>query len=336
MPISDTLLFIDTNKYLDLYRRDNIKNLLAILNEQVNNIFVTQQIVDEVHRNKLTVAANFLREKQNKFTPVQVIASDLLAPLDSEEGNQFQTKLKNILKEYALIKVDFDNLANNLLSKIQLSSDEVSIVLSPIFANAKKHTSKEMQKAKDRKELGNPPGKKNDPIGDQLNWEQILTQFEGKKHLVIISSDCDFGTEYNKIFYLNQYLRDELCKVATNPDVYIHDSIKDGIKKYIEITNLNSEIRLTPEEAEAIENEERSLQSESDLSGGIQHSIAELLKNLQPSLHNNPSRLLEGLSKNVQSSVGQYPRSPILESIEKKLRESAISLPIESPHDSKK
>lgn len=65
MSADDTLLFIDTNKYLDLYRTDKGKKLLAPLGEQVDYIFVTQQVVGEVQRNKILVAAEFLRQKTN-------------------------------------------------------------------------------------------------------------------------------------------------------------------------------------------------------------------------------------------------------------------------------
>jgi hypothetical protein len=55
MAASDFLLFVDSNRYLDLYRRDKGKPIIAALVEQTAHIFVTQQIVDEVIRNKITV-----------------------------------------------------------------------------------------------------------------------------------------------------------------------------------------------------------------------------------------------------------------------------------------
>jgi len=63
MSADDALLYIDANKYLDLYRTDKGKKLLAPLGEQVEHIFVTQQTVDEVQRNKIHVTATFLAEK---------------------------------------------------------------------------------------------------------------------------------------------------------------------------------------------------------------------------------------------------------------------------------
>jgi hypothetical protein len=53
------LLFIDANKYLDLYRTMTGKKLLDPLGEQAAHIFVTQQVVEEVQRNKVRVAAEY-------------------------------------------------------------------------------------------------------------------------------------------------------------------------------------------------------------------------------------------------------------------------------------
>jgi len=60
MPAEDALLFIDANRYLTLYRTKTGRELLATLGEQANRIFVTQQIVNEVQRNKIKVAEVYL------------------------------------------------------------------------------------------------------------------------------------------------------------------------------------------------------------------------------------------------------------------------------------
>src|SRR5262249_9344787 len=67
MPAEDALLFIDANKYLDLYRTAKGKKLLAPLGEQVDYIFVTRRVVEEVQRNKILVAAEFLTKQFRKL-----------------------------------------------------------------------------------------------------------------------------------------------------------------------------------------------------------------------------------------------------------------------------
>jgi hypothetical protein len=55
--MDDALLFIDANRYLDLYRLVTAKKLLPAIKEQQEHIFITKQVVDEVQRNKLREAA---------------------------------------------------------------------------------------------------------------------------------------------------------------------------------------------------------------------------------------------------------------------------------------
>lgn len=86
MPADDVLLFIDANKYLDLFRTDKGKKLLAPLGEQVDHIFVTQRVVDEVQRNKIPVAADFLAGKFKELKLLTFNVPDHLAGTDSGQG----------------------------------------------------------------------------------------------------------------------------------------------------------------------------------------------------------------------------------------------------------
>ena len=56
--------------------------------------------------------------------------------------------------------------ASQTLQQISRSEDEVSKRLSSVFAEAVADTSEERQRARERKEKGNPPGKNNNPLGD--------------------------------------------------------------------------------------------------------------------------------------------------------------------------
>jgi hypothetical protein len=65
----DAFIFIDANVYLDFYRIPSGKKLLTSLLEQRDHIFVTTQLVNEVTRNKLKVAANSL---DTQFAKIQL------------------------------------------------------------------------------------------------------------------------------------------------------------------------------------------------------------------------------------------------------------------------
>jgi hypothetical protein len=259
MPANDALFFIDANKYLDLYRTDKGKKLLASLEEQVDYIFVTEQIVNEVQRNKILVAGAFLKHKFKGLKLQSFNVPDHLSGTNTEQGKEIHKQMSEISQKIRKVNADVDELALGILEQISCSQDEVSQALSPIFDKAISHSSEELQNARDRRELGNPPGKSNNPIGDQLTWEQILTNFEGKKRLWIISRDGDYGTVYGGKGFLNRFLHDELCKVASEPEAYLFENLVEGIAHFVDTTGVTAEKRLSPEEADEVEREERSL-----------------------------------------------------------------------------
>jgi PIN domain len=259
MSVSDTLLFIDANKYLDLYRIDQGKKLLAPLAEQVDYIFVTQQIVNEVQRNKIKVAAEFLKMKSQALKLQTFNVPDHLSGTSMGQDKNILQQMREVVQKTENINSDVNAFATAVMEQISCSKDEVSKALAPIFANAVAHSPQEMQRARDRRELGNPPGKSNDPIGDQLAWEQILTRFKNKKRLWIISGDSDYGTIYNKKGFLNPFLYDELCAHTPSPEVYLFTCLIEGLNHFVEMTGVEASQRLTPEDTEEIKKEEQSL-----------------------------------------------------------------------------
>jgi PIN domain len=269
--------------YLDLYRTDQGKKLLAPLGEQVDYIFVTQQVVGEVQRNKILVAAGFLSQKFKGVKLQSFNVPDHLSGTSTGQGKEILQQMSEIGQKIKKVNDEVDALALGILEQISYSEDEVSKALSPIFASAAPHSPEELQRARDRRELGNPPGKSTNPIGDQLTWEQILTCFKGKKRLWIISRDGDYGTVYGGKGFLNHFLYDELCKVADKPEVYLFEDTVEGIGHFVDTTGVKAEKRLTPEEAEEIEKEERSLPDLSQPSKGLSQIIAEVEQLRQPS-----------------------------------------------------
>jgi len=184
----DTLVFIDSNQYLHLYRVTKGKKLLDPLQEQENYIFVTVQVVEEVQRSKLLVAANFLK---NQFEQLKVRGFDVpdhLFDISEETARKLRRKLKDIDQRVKEVNDDLIDATIQTLQRISRSEDEVSKALAELFDKAVPHTPEEIQRARERKERGNPPGKKADPLGDQLTWEQLLSHFKGKSRLWIITS----------------------------------------------------------------------------------------------------------------------------------------------------
>lgn len=249
MPADDSLLFIDTNKYLDLYRTKYGKKLLPTLGQLIDDIFITQQIVDEVFRNKLSETVAFLGKCDIPR------ADDFYHPLWEGMGDAKEIEDKCRQWQSALKKVQDD-----AIDKVSRSEDDVSVALEPLFAKARSATGGEMQKARDRKERGNPPGKKKDAIGDELNWEQLLAAFRGKrgrKRLWIISRDGDYTVEYKGRFILNCFLFEELRSARV--EVFAFKDTMTAIEHFIKETGVTGSKLPVKKDAQKIKDEENRL-----------------------------------------------------------------------------
>jgi hypothetical protein len=259
MTTEDALLFIDANRYLELYRTVTGRHLLAPLSEQTAHIFVTQQVVDEVKRGKIGVTAGFLNSQfaTLKFNPYAV--PNHLFGKTEEHSKSILSKMKEIGQQVEQVNKDINSLAKDIMQRVSQSQDEVSRALAPIFATAVPHSEPELQQAKQRKERAQPPGKKAGPIGDELTWEQILSRFVGRKKLWIITKDSDYGTIYDGRGFLNQFLYDELRKVSPDAEAFLFDDVADGIKHFADETGVKADKLPTPEQIQEIKTEEKAL-----------------------------------------------------------------------------
>jgi hypothetical protein len=244
MPIIfDGLLFIDAHHYLDLYEKPSAGVLLKLIKEQKDYIFSTVQVADEVQRRKVEVASEFLKKQNAKLE--DLLSFSLPDHLFGDQLHELREKLKSTKQEWK-------RLPETVLAQISQSKDEASLVLDEIFKRAVKPSSEEMERARGRKEQGNAPGKKTDPLGDQLSWEQILTHCNGKSKLWIISRDGDFATAHGTLVPNAMLYKDleRCCKPV--PEVFCFDNIPDGLKHFVETIQINAEFVLTPEELEQI------------------------------------------------------------------------------------
>lgn len=269
MAVDDALLFIDTNKYLDLYRILNGKKLVSALSEQSSNIFVTQQIVDEVLRRKLEVTSHFLNEQLHGLKRSQHNLPDQFSGENDNQKGEILKNMREIGSQIDSINADIDSHALAIFEQVEKSTDEVSECLKKVFSNAVAHDGGELERAKSRKAVGNPPGKPTGPLGDEINWEQILTQFKGKRRLWIISSDGDFFTTFQGRRYLNALLSEELSEVAEQAEVYLFKEVSEGLDHFIEQTGVQADERMTSDEVEEIEAEERALPPLPSMRSGI-------------------------------------------------------------------
>jgi PIN domain len=281
MHATDAILFIDANKYLDLYRTASGKALLAALAEQAEHIVVTQQVVNEVHRNMIHVAKDFLSDKFKDLKLQTPPVPDHLFGVGANQSAEIRQKMSEVAGMIKEASGEATALAMGILKQISKAEDEVSKALAPIFAKAIPHMPEELQRARERLEVGNPPGK-GDKIGDGLTWEQLLTLLPGKSKLWIISRDDDYGTLYNGVRFLNHFMYQELQGRFPGLEVAMFDDIAEGIKDFSLATGVRAERLPSPDELQRIRTEENRLPPLGEMQRTRSHVVLQVTPDLYP------------------------------------------------------
>jgi PIN domain len=245
-------IFIDTNQYLKLFQMSKPEKLLDALQEQKKYIFVPRQIVDEVMRNKLKYAKDFFKRDIGEIEKIKA---------DVPELDRKVAKFKSILRVPTDTNKDIRELAAKTLSSISQSEDDVSKRLMALFEGANPPTSEEMQRARDRREKGNPPGKASDTLGDQIVWEQLLPycKREGIKRLWIASDDGDYVTKFYGRSWLNPFLAEELQGACGPLEIRSFDDAMEAIQDFGRNAKVPADQLPSDEEAKEIVEERRSL-----------------------------------------------------------------------------
>jgi len=81
------------------------------------------------------------------------------------------------------------------LEAIVVGIDDVSKSLKPIFDLSITETAEQLERARRRKEIGQPPGKSKDSLGDEISWEQLLDGSTDKGEIWIVTGDSDYYIE---------------------------------------------------------------------------------------------------------------------------------------------
>jgi hypothetical protein len=166
--------------------------------------------------------------------------------------------LRNIFQQAKKARDELTRHATNALIKISWSEDDVSVQLGTIFDKAVSPTADEMQRARERKERGNPPGKQTNPLGDQIVWEQLLTHGKDTKctKLWIITRDSDFGITSERQFLLNSLLYRDLINVCgAGLEIRCFSDLLTGIEDFGKNAGVKAEKLPTEKEAAEIRKE---------------------------------------------------------------------------------
>jgi hypothetical protein len=247
-----SILMVDANQFLRLYGLADLGNkLLGLLIAQRDRIFVTEQIADEVLRNKLKRARDFFKELFKDQRAVRVAIPDHLLGVDDAKI----TELRRAFQNAEEARKEIEALTGGVLSQISRSEDKVSRTLDNLFERAIKATEEEYKRARQRRERGNPPGKPSAPLGDQLTWEQLLTKCRDAKARAvwIITDDEDFLIKLGRDRIISPRLRRDLVE-ACGPDVQIncYDDLLTGLVEFGKSVGVGDEALPTEQEAKQI------------------------------------------------------------------------------------
>jgi predicted nucleic acid-binding protein len=180
-------LFIDTNVLLRFYSYSDdtlaeVDKLSALVKAKEIRLLVTEQVVDERARNRD-------REVSESMKRLDQLGSSVQMPRFAEHhqaAGQFIEAMKQAkaAKAELLAAIKEEMLGDGLRADrvIQQMFDASSVLA---------RTPEIIQRAVLRRNIGNPPGKK-ESLGDQINWEIILEHVPEGTDLHIVSRDGDF------------------------------------------------------------------------------------------------------------------------------------------------
>lgn len=254
------LIFIDTNIYLRFFdsNQKGFRNLLDELLRIKENIFISNQIVNEVNRNKLSVFEKSISNYKSKSKIDSVNIPEHFFKEESEfDIIDWNKKRKENEINITELNKKLEDFFAKTLNDISSSEDFVSLKLSELFKKSLAESNDEYFKSQRRKEVGNPPGKNNDSLGDQLTWEQLLNRCKSVNEIWIISNDFDYFTLHNKNLYLNSFLAAELLQINPQIKVNCFNTLSEGLKSYFYVSSKKSHI--PSDELDKISEEEKFL-----------------------------------------------------------------------------
>lgn len=195
-------IFIDTSIYLDYFlyteeKKANIEVLADAVEQGTFTLLVTDQVEKEFWKNREGKIASALKE----FHSFKFKNAAPMIVREHDKFNDYQTQLHKAEELHREIHADLCRAAVE-------EQTSVDVLIRRIFAKANKIEANEqdVECARRRMLRGIPPGKQNS-MGDQLNWECLLTHAPSGD-IRIVSKDGDYAAEANKDT-LKSYLRNE-------------------------------------------------------------------------------------------------------------------------------
>jgi len=229
-------IFVDANVYLAFIEAKNEKKAYFhkfndMVTDGSHSLLMPDITFAEVIRNASSVALEYINNINKYYPPEPQFATSIRSNKDTKQilkkFNGYKEELDTLKRKYIFSIEEFEKLIKNMQSKSDKTTINEDIIKLAI----------------NRKVMGNPPGKRVDPVGDEIVWELILNAFTNQD-LAIISSDGDWGDKLNKFLHeskLNRFLKYE-WKQRTQKKIILYATLAEFMKKEGRISVSKEEI----------------------------------------------------------------------------------------------
>ena len=209
-----TLVFIDTQIFLDFYRlpgREALERQLEYIDKSKDSMIISSQVEMEFKKNRQAVLRALLKEKFGSIPSLPDMPPVLAS---ARAGSALKTAHKAYVRQYLNVQKRIVKLLGSP------ESDPVYVGLKKLFKHdsplnltiENEHRHQIRRLARQRWIMGYPPRKPQDnSIGDAINWEWIVycARAHPEHDIMIVSRDQDFGSIYAGEGYLNDWLAQE-------------------------------------------------------------------------------------------------------------------------------
>lgn len=229
-------VFIDTNIFLSFYHLTNedlieLEKLLVLIKNKEIWLYVPEQVIDETRRNRASKINDSLSEfKKAKFS--------LIYPAYCKDYPHYKA-MKDAQKE---LEKQHAELLKDIESDIAKKNLKADILIDKLFeiATIIPKDEKILSLAKERVELGNPPGKKGS-LGDAVNWESLIKKGPKKIRFCFITDDSDYYSPLDTSKF-DEFLYQEWKNRKEGGEIIFYRKLSQFFKDHYPTINLTTEI----------------------------------------------------------------------------------------------
>lgn len=223
-------VFVDANIFLSFFRYTEndlgaLRRVFASHEDGVVTVYLTQQVQDEVHRNR----EKMLNSAMATFRKPEIGIKTPSFVQNYPEAQQLIELLKNMTATHKQLR---DKIEADIRTKGLLADRLLKDIFESGRVLPRNNNTDEM--AIRRMHVGNPPGKKGS-VGDAINWLTLLKEVPCKKDIHIISEDGDFFSLFDKTAP-NPFLSNEWTD-AKSSILYVYRGLKPFMEKHFDGTD---------------------------------------------------------------------------------------------------